>query len=104
MTSGDFMRKETSSFNLFWTYHDSFFIGCCRAHIDWLFSTNYQNLFGVCAAKCKHFRAVSFKKCCLNLTGDLHDLCVPCLDTLSDILVQKLHTFTTPRAFLFESF
>ena len=26
--------------NLFWTYHESFFIGCCRAHIDWLFSAN----------------------------------------------------------------
>ena len=28
--------------NLFWTHHLIFFIGCCRAHIDWLFSANYQ--------------------------------------------------------------
>ena len=63
-------NKQCLSLNLFWTYHDSFFIGCCRAYFDWLFSTNYQNLFGVCAAKCKHFRAVLFEKCCLNLTID----------------------------------
>ena len=82
-------NKQDLSSHLFWTYHNSFFFGCCRAHIDWIFSTNYQNLFSVSSARCEHFCAFPFKKCCLNLTSKLHDLCFHCLDTLSDILVQK---------------
>ena len=52
---------------------------------------------------CEHFRALPLEKCCLDLANKLSDLCFHCLDTLSDILVKKLHTFTTPKEFLLES-
>ena len=76
--------------NLFWTCHNGFFLGCCRADIEWLF----LNLPII--PKCNHIRAISFEKCCFNLDCELHDFCFHCLDVLSDILVKKLHTFITP--------
>ena len=54
--------------NLFWTYHNNFFIGCFRAHIGWLFSGNYENLLFDCTINCRGNPAVRFEKCCFNLT------------------------------------
>ena len=97
-------NKQALDADLFWMHHNSFYIGCCKTHIDRIFSTNYQNMSFADRFNCKHFRALPLEKCCLDPTSKLSDLCFHCLDTLSDILVKKLHTFTTPKEFLLESF
>ena len=67
--------------NLLWTYHARFFIGCCRAHMEWLIETSLPPL-----PRCDHIRAESFHKCYYNLNVSLNDFCYVCLDALSDIL------------------
>ena len=41
-------------------------------------------------------------KCCYSLNVGLNDFCYFCLDALSDILIQQLHTFKTLRKNIFD--
>ena len=72
-------------------------IGCCKAHIEWLKLTNHKNLFGSCSEICDHVQSVPYESCCLSLVNDLHNLCFRCINILSDILVQKLHTIVVSQ-------
>ena len=78
--------------NLFWTHQDGYWVGCCRAHIEWMIK-NDNVLFERCSVECGHEQKKKHRACCLNLVYGLTDYCFLCTVNLSLVLVQTLHTF-----------
>ena len=88
----------TLGVNLFWEYHKSYFIACCRSHIFWMISTDYDNLTRNCSEKCEHIMG-KYKPelSCLKILDELYDFCLSCNNILCNDLASKLHTIATPR-------
>ena len=84
------------STNLFWTYHNEFFIGCCKAHIYFLYQTDNE-LIEYCRHLCQHRRRVSTQRQCFDISGELqmHKFCSGCLNNLCEHLEEKLNSLTT---------
>ena len=83
---------------MLWEYHENYFIACCRSHITWMISIDYDNLTSDCSEKCEHIRA----KCnavlsCLKIVDESCDFCVSCNNIFCNVLDNKLYTIATSR-------
>ena len=83
--------------DLFWTYHDECFIGCCKTHINYLYETN-SDLVEYRNNLCENRRAVFSQKHCFDMGKgmylEMYNFCHTCLNNLSDVLVKSLNSFS----------